>query len=101
MTSFTILECEKAPDFIAQHKPIIIDIRDAAAYQQGHIPNAQHIPPEKLADFAAQQEKNQAVLVCCYHGISSQQAAKFLAAQGFSDVYSLAGGFCGWAEARK
>ncbi len=100
MTSFTILECEKARDFIAQHNPIIVDIRDAAAYQQGHIPGAQHVPPAKLADFAAQQEKNQAVLVCCYHGISSQQAARFLVDQDFTDVYSLAGGFCAWAEVR-
>ena len=99
MTSFTILECEKASDFIVQNSPIIVDIRDAVAYQQGHIPGAQHVPPVNLFDFALQQDKNQPVLICCYHGISSQQAAKFLVDQGFTDVYSLAGGYCAWAEA--
>jgi thiosulfate sulfurtransferase len=35
-------------------------------------------------------------VVCCYHGISSQQAAQFLVSQDFTDVYSLDGGFTQW-----
>ena len=37
------------------------------------------------------------VIVCCYHGISSQQAAQFLIHQGFEEVYSLDGGFAAWS----
>jgi thiosulfate sulfurtransferase len=36
------------------------------------------------------------VVVVCYHGNSSQSAAAYLASQGFSDVYSLDGGFELW-----
>jgi len=35
-------------------------------------------------------------VVCCYHGISSQQAAQFLISQDFTEVYSLDGGFTDW-----
>jgi len=34
--------------------------------------------------------------VVCYHGNSSQSAAAYLISQGFSDVYSLDGGFELW-----
>jgi thiosulfate sulfurtransferase len=36
------------------------------------------------------------VVVCCYHGNSSQSAAQFLVEQGFTEVYSLNGGFEQW-----
>jgi thiosulfate sulfurtransferase len=34
--------------------------------------------------------------VVCYRGNSSQSAAAYLASQGFSEVYSLDGGFELW-----
>jgi thiosulfate sulfurtransferase len=34
--------------------------------------------------------------VVCYHGNSSQSAAAYLVSQGFSEVYSLDGGFELW-----
>ena len=39
------------------------------------------------------------VIVCCYHGISSQQAAQFLIHQGYDEVYSLDGGYEAWLNA--
>jgi len=39
--------------------------------------------------------------VVCYHGISSQSAAAYLAEQGFRDTYSLDGGFEAWLSAQK
>jgi thiosulfate sulfurtransferase len=38
------------------------------------------------------------VIVCCYHGVSSQQAAQFLIHQGFENVYSMDGGFEAWRK---
>ena len=35
-------------------------------------------------------------IVTCYHGNSSQSAAAYLVSQGFTDVYSLDGGFELW-----
>ena len=41
-------------------------------------------------------EKNQSIIVCCYHGNSSQRAAQFLTDRGFKNVYSLNGGYEQW-----
>lgn len=99
MTSFSLLASEQAREFFNEQQPVILDIRDAASFQQGHIPNAIHMPSEQLADFASQQDKQQTVVVCCYHGNSSKQVAKILCEQGFANVYSLEGGYHGWQDA--
>jgi len=40
------------------------------------------------------------MLVCyCYHGNSSQGAARFFQERGIKNVYSMAGGFTAWLEA--
>ena len=38
----------------------------------------------------------QPIIIVCYHGMSSQGAANYLAEQGFDDVYSMDGGFTQW-----
>jgi len=38
------------------------------------------------------------MVVCCYHGISSQGVAQFLVERGFDQVYSLEGGFEGYQQ---
>lgn len=80
----------------ASQNIVVVDIRDAAAFQSGHIPKAIHLTNESMADFLREADFDMPVVVCCYHGISSQQAAEFLISQDFTDVYSLDGGFVQW-----
>lgn len=75
---------------------VVVDIRDPASFQSGHIPNAIHLSNDSLAEFLRTADFDAPVVVCCYHGISSQQAAQFLISQDFTDVYSLDGGFTDW-----
>ena len=77
----------------------LVDIRDRHTFDLGHIPAAKHLDANTVPDFIAGGNREQPVVVCCYHGISSQSAASFLAAQGFKTVYSLDGGFSAWVEA--
>lgn len=77
----------------------LVDIRDAQSFALGHIPGAQHLDNHSLPDFIARADFDQPLIVSCYHGISSQSAAAYLAHQGFSEVYSLDGGFEGWLGA--
>ncbi len=74
----------------------IVDIRDAHSFAEGHIPGSTHLDNHSLPDFIAAADLDQPLIVSCYHGHSSQSAAAYLAHQGFSDVYSLDGGFEGW-----
>ena len=74
----------------------IVDIRDPSSFQTGHIPHATLLDNNAVQSFIANTDKKAPLLVCCYHGNSSQQAADFLASQGFEDVYSIDGGFEAW-----
>ncbi len=74
-----------------------VDIRDPAAYEAGHIPDAQALNDASLEGFLASADKTKVLVVCCYHGHSSQNVAEFLVQQGFEDVYSLDGGYTAWA----
>ncbi len=77
----------------------VIDIRDEASFASGHIESAQHVYNGNVQDFIAAADPSQPLVVCCYHGNSSQSAAAFFAEQGFAQSYSLDGGFEAWQEA--
>ena len=75
---------------------VVVDIRDPQAFAAGHISGATHLDNHSVAEFIRNADLDAPTLVVCYHGNSSQSAAAYLAQQGFSDVYSLDGGFEGW-----
>lgn len=79
----------------------IIDIRDDASFEAGHIENAQHINNGNLAKFIAEADQSLPLLVYCYHGNSSQGAAQMLAEQGFKEAYSVDGGYEHWQALAK
>ncbi len=77
----------------------IVDIRDPASFQAGHIPNAIHLSDSTVKQFVIDTDKNKPLIVYCYHGISSQGAAAYFSEKGFKKVSSLIGGFEGWLSA--
>jgi thiosulfate sulfurtransferase len=74
----------------------VVDIRDAQSFFALHITGALNLSNDNLHDFIAEADMERPLIVCCYHGISSQSAAGFLVHQGFDEVYSLDGGFEAW-----
>jgi thiosulfate sulfurtransferase len=95
-TNFKHMQLATLHESLTDKTHVIVDIRDAASFQANHIPGAIHLSNENFADFIREADLDAPVVVCCYHGISSQQAAQFLISQDFSDVYSLDGGFTEW-----
>ncbi|MHA6495508.1 thiosulfate sulfurtransferase GlpE [Pseudomonas borbori] len=75
---------------------VVVDIRDAQSFANGHISGSLHLDNHSLHDFIRQADLDQPLIVACYHGNSSQSAAAYLVGQGFADVYSLDGGFELW-----
>ncbi len=71
----------------------IIDIRDPASYSDGHIENALNINQDNIEQFIQDSDLDKPLVVCCYHGNSSQGAAEFMNQRGFKTTYSLVGGF--------
>lgn len=75
---------------------VFVDIRDPQTFASGHISGARHLDNHSVQDFIRASDLDAPLVVVCYHGNSSQSAAAYLASQGFSDVYSLDGGFELW-----
>lgn len=94
--NFKHMQISELHKILTDKTHVVVDIRDPASFQAGHIPNAIHLSNESLPDFLTHADFDAPVVVCCYHGISSQQAAQFLISQDFTDVYSLDGGFTDW-----
>ena len=95
MNDFKRIPPEQA-QALREHGAVVVDIRDPQAYAAGHIKNAQHLDNHSLHDFIANADLDAPLIVACYHGNSSQSAAAYLVSQGFSEVYSLDGGFELW-----
>ena len=92
------LSIHDAEQMISSNSDVIIyDIRDQASFDVGHIPGAQMLSVDMIPSISFETKANP-VLVCCYHGVSSQAAANFLASQGFAEVYSIMGGYTAWSE---
>jgi thiosulfate sulfurtransferase len=85
-----------AAALIEAQRATVVDIRDPQSFAAGHIPGAHRLDNQNLAAFLAASDRTQPLIVCCYHGHSSQNAADFLAGQGYREVYSLDGGFEAW-----
>ena len=68
---------------------VLLDVRDAEEYIQGHIPGAVNLPLENLDRLAAPKEKP--VFVYCLRGMRSRRAVRMLKRQGYTDVRSIGG----------
>lgn len=94
--TFTRISANDAKTLIDQGNSQIIDIRDAMSFQSGHMKDAIRIDNEGVPHFMANADQQAPLIICCYHGNSSQNAAHYFSEQGFKDVYSLDGGFEEW-----
>jgi len=97
MPRYARISIDDADHLIAQQPVTIVDIRDAQSYAAGHMENAQHLDDQTLQNFINTADQSIPLIVCCYHGNMSQSAGEMLAEKGFSEVYSLNGGFTAWA----
>ena len=80
---------------------LIIDIRPAAEFKNGHITGAKNIP---LNEFASSIDdyskvKDKAVLIYCNSGNTATRAIKLLKKAGFEQINNLEGGIAAWKEA--
>ena len=98
MEQFAHISVQETQQKLSEGVVRIVDIRDDAAFAAGHIKDSTHLTNGSLHSFMSGVEFDTPVIVCCYHGVSSQQAAQFLIHQGFEEVYSLDGGFEAWRK---
>ena len=79
---------------------MIIDVRNAAEWEEGHIEGAIHVPLGELPAYAAQAAKNHRQMVLhCETGGRSAIGASVLLANGVTNVANMEGGYRAWSEA--
>ncbi|SEW24614.1 rhodanese-like domain-containing protein [Natrinema salifodinae] len=75
----------------------LIDVRGDDAYADGHLPGAEHVTIEELEETVVDRDWADDVIVYCYVGKSSIQAARLIEEYGNAEsVASMAGGYDAW-----
>jgi len=92
------LDTTQAILLINRRDPLILDVSNSTDYANGHILNAEHMPPSRIESGNSQLVKktDRPVLVYCKNGQVSPQMATRLAKLGFEDVNVLRGGLAQW-----
>lgn len=75
---------------LLQQGAIIIDVRSAAEFSNGHIKKSKNIPLESLHNRTSKFKKDKPIILCCATGMRSGTARRSLKAQGF-EVYNGGG----------
>lgn len=76
--------------------PLVLDVRNTAEREEGHIEGSLHIPLAELARRAAEIPADRPVVVHCAGGHRSSIAAGLLRHIGRTDVSDLLGGYGAW-----
>ena len=79
---------------------LIYDVRQPEEYNGGHIQGAVLIPLGDIPNRYKEIPQKKKVVVYCRSGRRSAQAVAFLRDHGYSDAFSLAGGYLEWSRAQ-
>ena len=93
LNTFENISVEKLKNFVEDGSVIILDIRDEQSYKEGHIPDAINLSNKNIDEVIDSNDPDDNILIYCYKGISSQNAAQHFCNLGFKNVYSLIGGY--------
>lgn len=88
---------------IDEANTVVIDVREAPDFIQGHIENAVNAPLSKLSEQlpTLQKYKKNLLLITCQTGTRAAAAAKLLTKSGFENVLILTGGMSAWQDEYK
>lgn len=76
----------------------LIDVREPSEHHAARIAGAELHPLGGIAQWATQlPNKDEEIVLHCHHGMRSDRACQYLAAQGFTNVHNLSGGIDDWS----
>ncbi len=97
--AYTRIDVARARELMEKSNAAVVDVRDAASYGAGHIPGAEAVDQANVETFLDTADRSRPLIVCCYHGNMSQGAADYFNQKGFTETYSLDGGYEAWQAA--
>ena len=77
---------------------VVLDVRDADEFEEGHIPGAVHIPFGDLPERSGELPRDRTIAAVCSGGKRSGLAASLLQREGFEHVLHVADGGVGTWE---
>lgn len=92
------IDLDAARTELAAGDALLVDVRDAAAWREGHAPGAVHVPIDELATRLAELPGDVRVITTCGGGTRGVRAARELLAAG-RDAVVLQGGMRAWSAA--
>ena len=90
-STITVEELKAKQDVGEQFR--LIDVREPHEHQHASIAGAELKPLGQIAQWIHElSDKDEEIVLHCHHGMRSDRACQFLAAQGFSNLKNLTGG---------
>lgn len=99
LESYDWINPDRLAEQLHRNEAVVIDVRNESEWQEGHIPEAQHIMLGFLEERARELPKDKKVVVQCQTGNRSAIGASILLAQGIPAVANLQGGIRDWESA--
>ena len=92
------INVQQAVKLINYENALVLDVRDDGEFAEGHLPNAKHIPVERINDRLKELEKykHNPIVIVFRPGLRAGHAASVLRKNGFDKVYNLNGGIDFW-----
>lgn len=94
------VDSKKFSSLIKSGNGIILDVRTAQEYSQGHIENSTLISTSdrKFVEKVSLLQKGKPIYVYCLTGSRSRAVANYLGRNGFAKVYNLSRGIMEWQQ---
>ncbi|MHB8571494.1 MAG: molybdopterin-synthase adenylyltransferase MoeB [Candidatus Dormibacteria bacterium] len=92
---------EVAARLRSPERPVVLDVREADEFADGHLPGARHVPRGFLESRieGLVPDRGAEVVLYCAGGVRSAFAAETMQQLGYTNVVSMAGGFGAWKQA--
>jgi rhodanese-related sulfurtransferase len=99
MANYGVITVEELKSRIdAGEKIRLIDVREQTEYGTAKIEGSELKPLGQIANWANElADKGEEIVLHCHHGMRSDRACQYLAAQGFTYVKNLIGGIDEWS----
>ena len=87
-----VIDWSDADRAVREENAFLLDVRNVAEWNGGHVPSAHHVHLGYLRDRTDEIPRDRPVLLYCSSGNRSGIAASLLQAEGFKDVCNIDGG---------
>jgi rhodanese-related sulfurtransferase len=95
------ISAAEATQLINRRNAVVIDLRSAAEFSNGHLPSARQVEFAELQAKVGSLAKNKSnpVVLVCQTGQQSHKAVRVVQDAGYAEVHVLDGGLNAWEKA--